>query len=122
MPHPKYDREGIEVHKPKIQAILGVLIATTPVAESRTFSAPHLPNLYGVLIIPRFVPLDSITPACKRLVRRMFTPYELSSLIEAIFSSEGEINMVHFLCGNDAQTFIDVIDEVCSTLPLTSFG
>lgn len=37
---------------------------------------------------------------------------ELPSLIEAIFSDEETINMVECLQGNDAQAFIDVIDEV----------
>ena len=38
---------------------------------------------------------------------------ELSSLIEAIFSSQDEGKIAHCLHGGDAQTFIDVIDEVC---------
>lgn len=38
--------------------------------------------------------------------------YELPFLIEAIFSSKNEEDVVGGLQGDDAQTFIDVIDEV----------
>lgn len=54
------------------------------------------------------------TSACKRLIGRAFSPQEVTSLIEAIFMSEDEVKMVRDLRGDDAQTFIDVIHEVCS--------
>ena len=53
-------------------------------------------------------------PACKRLIRRAFSPQEVTSLIEAIFLSEDEAKIVRDLREDDAQTFIDVIHEVCS--------
>ena len=54
-------------------------------------------------------------PACERLLKRAFAPDELPSLIEAIFSNEDECSAIRSLLGNDAQTFIDVMDEVRST-------
>jgi len=54
------------------------------------------------------------TSACKRLIGRAFSPQEVTSLIEAIFMSEDEVKMVRDLREDDAQTFIDVIHEVCS--------
>lgn len=50
------------------------------------------------------------------MIRRAFTLHELPSLVEAIFSSKGEADATRRLQGDDAQVFIDVIDEACSTL------
>jgi len=49
------------------------------------------------------------------LIGRAFSPDELPSLIEAIFSSKEEHDMIHGLLGADAQTFIDIIDEARPT-------
>ncbi|KAF9645013.1 kinase-like protein [Thelephora ganbajun] len=49
--------------------------------------------------------------ACGRLIRRAFTLNELPSLIEAIFSDKDERDAIHRLLRDDAQNFIDVIDE-----------
>jgi hypothetical protein len=54
-------------------------------------------------------------PACERLIRRWFSPHELPSLVEAIFSSNGAGDTIRSLVGDDAQTFVDVIDEACPT-------
>jgi hypothetical protein len=62
--------------------------------------------------------LNFNTPACKRLIRRAFTLRELPSLIGAILSSKDENDTVRCLHGDDAQAFIDVIDEVRLILPL----
>ena len=51
-------------------------------------------------------------PACKRLASRAFSPHEVIPLIEAIFTNQSEVKMIGCLCGDDAQTFIDVIHEV----------
>ena len=59
------------------------------------------------------VALDA--PACKRLISRSFSPQQVTSLIEAIFTSKDEIAMIRDLRGDDAQTFVDVINEVRST-------
>lgn len=61
---------------------------------------------------PSFLNLN--IPACGRLIRRAFTPHELPSLVEAIFLNEDEGDTIRSLLGDDAQAFIDVIDEACS--------
>jgi len=53
------------------------------------------------------------------LISRAVPPDELPSLIETIFS-EKEANIVYRLRGSDAQTFIDIMDEVLNGLTLTS--
>jgi len=53
------------------------------------------------------------TPVYRRLIGREFAPQELPSLIETAFTSKGYTTR-RFL-GDDAQTFIDVLDEVSST-------
>ena len=70
--------------------------------------------IYPVPDSPILVNLDA--PACKRLISRTLSPQEVTSLIEAIFTSKDEVKMVRDLRGDDAQTFIDVIHEVCTTL------
>jgi hypothetical protein len=58
------------------------------------------------------IPVNSDAPACKRLTSRTFLPHEVISLIEAIFTSQDEVNAIGYLRGDDAQTFIDVIHKV----------
>ena len=53
-------------------------------------------------------------PAWKRLIGESLTQDERTSLITAIFSDNIETDTANNLHGNDAQTFIDVIDEVIS--------
>lgn len=62
-----------------------------------------------------FINLDP--PACRRLMRRAVGLYELPSLIETIFSSKVECDTVHSLQGDDAQTFVDVMNEACYFRP-----
>ena len=61
---------------------------------------------------------SSTTPAWKRLISRSLTTDERVSLITAIFKSpdDNEIEEVRRLCGDDAQSFVDVIDEVFPAL------
>ena len=54
-------------------------------------------------------------PASSRLVRRAFAPHELPSLIDVIVSSQDESDTIRRLLRDDAQAFVDVIDEVRST-------
>jgi len=51
-------------------------------------------------------------PTWKRLITHPLTIHERTSLITAIFSDRSEIEVVRHLCGSDAQSFIDAIDEV----------
>lgn len=66
--------------------------------------------MHGTLIVQSFLLL-----ACERLVARTFAPHELPSLIEAILSSKEGGGTIGRLRGDDAQTFVDVIDEARST-------
>ena len=58
------------------------------------------------------MPVDLNAPACRRLVSNAFSPHELVSLIEAIFTSKDEVKMIHDLRGETAQTLIDVVHGV----------
>ena len=50
---------------------------------------------------------------CRRLLSNTFPPRETIPLIEAIFTSKAEIDVVRDLRGDGAQKFIDVVHEVC---------
>lgn len=67
---------------------------------------------YRTLITPQFTVLNLDTTACQRLIRRTFSLHELPSLLKVIFASKDEIDMVLLLRGDDAQAFVDVVDEV----------
>ena len=56
--------------------------------------------------------LDSGEQALKRLIGGAISQGELSSYIEAIFSSEKATENVGGLEGSDAQTFVDFADKV----------
>ena len=49
------------------------------------------------------------------LIRRAFDPCELPLLVEAVFSSKNEREIIRSLSGDNAQTFVDVIDEARCT-------
>ena len=53
-------------------------------------------------------------PACKRLINGPLSQTQVISLIKAIFTSKDEVAMIRDLRGDDAQTFVDVVNEVCS--------
>ena len=57
---------------------------------------------------------DSGEQTLQRLLSGGIPQAELVSSIEAIFSSRRVIDMVGLLQGNDAQVFIDAVDEVCN--------
>jgi len=77
---------------------------TTPIARTGGSPAPPPPIFHTDPGFPNF----NIS-ACRRLSRREFTSDEVGDLIEAVFSSAGGSDEFHFLCGDDAQTFVDVI-------------
>lgn len=45
--------------------------------------------------------------------RQAFAIHELLSLIEAMFSSDSEGTMVHFLSGDEGEASTNVMDEAC---------
>ena len=51
-------------------------------------------------------------PAWKQLISPTLAAHERIPLIMAIFSDCDEVDIVSHLCGEDVQTFVDVIDEV----------
>ena len=133
-PHTEHD-EDVYVHKADIQQISGTPVvpsfvmgepdpnlapvnphdsATTPVlSESGTYLAHLRQSCTEYLSFPNSSFFDS--PAFGLLIRRAFNPYELPLLVEAVFSAKDEREIIHYLNGDDAQTFVDVIDEVHST-------
>jgi len=53
-------------------------------------------------------------PAWKRLIGHTLATHERISLIATIFSDPNQVEMVGQLSGDDAQSFINTIDEVSS--------
>ena len=51
-------------------------------------------------------------PAWKQLISPTFTTDGRVSLITTIFLDHNQVEMVEHLSGDDAQTFIDITDEV----------
>ena len=90
---------------------------TTSLSEIGTRLASPLSMLSGVLIAPKPTLLNYNTQAFGFLIRRAFGPAELPFLIDAIFSSRDESDIIRRIrSGDDAQTFVDVIDEARSVL------
>ena len=132
-PHTEHNKEKVEGHMLEIKQILGTLTslsspfdqnlgvgehaphmmpretATISVSKSCMFLASPSLILCENLTVPQFS--TSKIVACKRLFKREFTPHEFPSLIEAIFSSNDEGEVIRSLPEEDAQAFIDAIDE-----------
>jgi len=51
-------------------------------------------------------------PAWKRLIGRPLAKDERVSLFAGVFADRGETEVVKRLCGDEAQSFVNVIDEV----------
>ena len=66
--------------------------------------------------------VDPNVSACKRLINHAYLSHEVIPLIEAVFKSKDEINMLGHLRGDDAQTFVDVIHKVRLYPPLLRHG
>ena len=78
-------------------------------------SGPSSPLLFGNanhFSKPPLV-LGSVKRALQRLVSRDVPHDELPSVIETVISNVKAVDIVECLQGNDAQTFIDVLDEAC---------
>ena len=74
-----------------------------------------------MLIAAWYLFTDFNPPALRRLIRRDFALRELPSLIEDIFSCKKVHDAIRRLPTDDAQAFIDVIDEArCSFTHLPS--
>ena len=79
------------------------ILVVIAAADRSVFSTPQPP--------PH---LDVATSACKRLIADAYSQTEVVPLIEVTFASQDEIEMIDHLWGDDAQTFIDVMDKVRS--------
>ena len=86
--------------------------AQPPASPDRpSADAPQVSTVHLTPDSPTLV--DIKAPACRRLISHTFSQHEVVSLIEAIFTSPDEVKMIGCLRGDDAQTFVDAINEVC---------
>ena len=72
---------------------------------------------------PLWLTTDGLNlPAWKRLISHTITADERISLIMTIFSDYNQVEKASHLSGNDAQAFVDTIDEVrlCIISPPTN--
>jgi len=67
--------------------------------------------------------LDFDESACKRLISSAHSQQQILELLGAIFTSQDEVQMIGYLRGDEAQAFIDVLDQVrFAPPPLPRFG
>jgi len=128
MPHFARNKTKVEGHKLEIQDILSTFNELrSPLHENPRvdkcppklapfgpYSATTSGTPFAHRFCTNFLGLDTL--ACGRLIRRAFTPRELPVLIEGIFSNKDERDTIRCLLKDDAQAFVDVIDEARSTL------
>ena len=91
------------------------LIASTSTGDEpiATGSSSSVDILSTHVAPSSFIPGYLDTPAWKRLISHALLPHEVISLIGAIFTSRDEVKVICGLHGDDAQTFINVLREVC---------
>ena len=58
------------------------------------------------------IPISLGPLSCKRLIGRGFLPHEYQPLIRATLTNEGESKVIDSLCGDNAQAFVDVLQDV----------
>jgi len=138
LPHYARNKTKVEGHKLEIQEILGTFNALSSSLHENPRVGKRPPNLapfgpYSTTTsgtpsppLPRrsytktdrslILLLDLNTLACGRLIRRAFTLQELPALIKTIFSNKDERDAIRCLHRDDAQAFVDVIDEVGFTV------
>ena len=89
--------------------------AIVSAAQSGTSSALRSPIFCATPTVLSFI-LCFDTPAFQRLISLAFDPHKLPSLVDAVLSSEDQVDLIRSLSKDDTQTFIDVIDDVRSSL------
>ena len=92
--------------------MLGSRGSPTPTSAANFVWLVSVPALAATMCWPDETLPRSGTPAWKRLIDRPLAADERITLITAIFSDRNETEVVRRLCGDDAQRFVDVIDEV----------
>ena len=108
---------GVGERSPRLAPVVPHDTATVSISgESGASLAPPPPTSCGTLIAPpnSFFHLNSNRSAFGLLIGRAFDPRELPLLVEAIFSNKDERDTIRRLRGDDAQIFIDLMDEARS--------
>ena len=98
--------------RPEISDVLQLLLASS-VSCSLWKRSTHKSDCVFVCSDP---------PAWQRLINYTRPTPECTDLITSIFSDRNEIDVVKHLSGDDAQTFIDAVNEVSYPLSLTKNG
>lgn len=85
--------------------------------ENRTLAQPDI--IHPHLATPAPTPdlsslIDLYAPVWRRLNDSTFSSHEFVSLIEEMFTSEGGVEAIRGLRGDNAQTFADVVQKACS--------
>ncbi|KAF9646470.1 kinase-like protein [Thelephora ganbajun] len=108
--------QGIRPPQPKHPAVTGGL---WKLIQRCWDHDPHLrPEAVEVLrVLLTFAP-----PAWERLIGYPLSTDERVSLITSLFSDIDEVEVVGSLSGDDAQAFVDVIDETLDSLPQEIYG
>lgn len=108
-PYTKERKEDIESNLLRIQQTFGAI----PALSSLLDEDPAVPRDTPT------TPAESGSPsalgdfACRRLIRRTFSPHELPSLLEALLSGDDGNRTIYQLSASDAQALLDVVEEVC---------
>jgi len=87
--------------RPEVSEVLQVLLTVLVSCLSKNHPSDY--------ILPCSNP-----PAWKRLISDPLSMDEYTVLITSIFSNRDEVEVVGYLSGDDAQTFVNIIDEVCA--------
>ena len=101
------------VHVPVDDPVLTTPLTQLPPSEPESASLDGKPPSITHPAAGSSVPVVPDTPAWKRLISRGLPPHEAIPLIEAIFINEDEVKTIRGLCGEDAQTFVNRMHEVC---------
>jgi hypothetical protein len=115
MPGIQYDKSKIEEYKRKIEQMLGALSTPRSSLVRESGEDQRAPELVDVDSRENVTTSDFsqlYTPAFRRLLRGKFAPGELPSLIKDILARKDVDDITRGLPKDDAQTFIDTMDEV----------
>ena len=107
------ERRAVDNTTPNLEPHLVATAVSSDDGASSLLPSPHLDPLGRTNNSPNpSVVIDSHERAWQRLINPAISHYELRSLIGAIFSDGNATEIIDHVRESDAQTFIDVIDEV----------
>jgi len=115
----------------RTRAVRPLLVLVSLISVVRNADHPSQPLLsrddththHGDLLLTAYPTPDSSilvdleAPACRRLISHAFSPHEVVTVIEEIFTSRDEVKIVGTFRRDEAQAFIDVIHEVSLHTP-----